>query len=63
MQEEWVMSSLARRMFEGYPAFRKSIYEYAPDSNGSKDYDALTDEVLQRLKMGSGLRVVKEVGK
>ena len=45
------------------PAFRKSIYEYAPDSNGSKDYDALTDEVLQRLKMGSGLRVVKEVGK
>lgn len=43
------------------PAFRKSIYEHAPDSHGSKDYDALTDEVLQRLQMSSALRVVKEV--
>jgi chromosome partitioning protein len=42
------------------PAFRKSIYEHAPDSHGSKDYDALTDEVLGRLKMDSVLRIVKE---
>lgn len=42
------------------PAFRKSIFEHAPDSHGSKDYDALTDEVLARLKMDSTLRVVKE---
>lgn len=41
------------------PAFRQSIYEHAPESNGSKDYDALTDEVLNRLSMNQ-LRVVKE---
>lgn len=42
------------------PAYRKSIYEHAPDSHGSKDYDALTEEVLQRLEMNNALRVVKE---
>lgn len=42
------------------PAFRKSIYEHAPESHGSKDYDALTEEVLTRLKMNGSLRVVKE---
>jgi chromosome partitioning protein len=42
------------------PAYRKSIYEHAPDSHGSKDYDALTEEVLQRLEMNGALRVVKE---
>jgi chromosome partitioning protein len=45
------------------PAYRKSIYEHAPDSHGSKDYDALTEEVLQRLEMNSALRVVKEVNR
>lgn len=40
------------------PAYRKSIYEHAPDSHGSKDYDALTDEVLGRLSMNANLRVV-----
>jgi chromosome partitioning protein len=43
------------------PAFRKSIYEHAPDSHGSKDYEALTDEMLSRLKMGSTLRAVEAV--
>jgi chromosome partitioning protein len=42
------------------PAYRKSIYEHAPESHGSKDYEALTEEVLQRLEMGGTLRVVKE---
>jgi chromosome partitioning protein len=42
------------------PAYRKSIYEHAPESHGSKDYDALTEEVLARLSMTSSLRVVKE---
>jgi len=42
------------------PALRKSIYEHAPESHGSKDYDALTDEILQKLKMTSTLRVVRE---
>ncbi len=45
------------------PAFRKSIYEHAPESHGSKDYDALTDEVLSRLSMNNVLRVVKEAVK
>lgn len=45
------------------PAYRKSIYEHAPESHGSKDYDALTEEVLQRLEMGSALRVVKEASR
>jgi chromosome partitioning protein len=45
------------------PAYRKSIYEHAPDSHGSKDYDALTEEVLQRLEMSSALRVVKEANR
>ena len=43
------------------PALRKSIYEHAPDSHGSKDYDALSEEVLQRLQMDGSLRLVKEV--
>lgn len=41
------------------PAYRKSIYEHAPDSHGSKDYVALTDEILHRLKMDNALRVVE----
>ena len=45
------------------PAYRKSIYEHAPDSHGSKDYDALTEEVLQKLEMSSTLRVVKEANR
>lgn len=45
------------------PAFRKSIYEHAPDSHGSKDYDALTEEALGRLKMSSGLRAVEAQAK
>lgn len=45
------------------PAFRESIYEHAPESNGSKDYEALTDEVLSRLSMNSHLRVVREAHK
>jgi chromosome partitioning protein len=43
------------------PAFRKSIYEHAPESHGSKDYDALNDEVLSRLKMDKPLQLVREV--
>jgi chromosome partitioning protein len=42
------------------PAFRKSIYEHAPSSHGSQDYDAFTDEVLERLDVKNKLRVVKE---
>lgn len=42
------------------PAFRQSIFEHAPESHGSKDYEALTDEALSRLTMNSALRVVKE---
>jgi chromosome partitioning protein len=45
------------------PAFRQSVYEHAPDSHGSKDYDSLTEEVLNRLSMGSTLRMVMEASK
>lgn len=30
------------------PLYGESIYEYAPDSNGAKDYEALSDEILNR---------------
>jgi chromosome partitioning protein len=33
------------------PAYKKSIYEHAPDSKGSENYLFLTDEVLERLKV------------
>lgn len=42
------------------PAFRKSIFEHAPESHGSKDYEAFTEEVLTRLRMTSALRVVAQ---
>lgn len=45
------------------PAFRQSVYEHAPESHGSKDYDSLTEEVLNRLSMNTTLRVVKEAAK
>jgi chromosome partitioning protein len=45
------------------PAFRKSIYEHAPDSHGSKDYEALTDEMLGRLKMNATIRAVEAQAK
>jgi chromosome partitioning protein len=35
------------------PALRQSIFEHAPDSFGSQDYENLTEEILTRLKMGS----------
>jgi chromosome partitioning protein len=35
------------------PAFRKTIYEHAPLSHGSEDYEALTEEVLERLAVRS----------
>jgi chromosome partitioning protein len=31
------------------PAYKKTIYEYAPRSNGAKDYDALTELVIDPL--------------
>jgi len=40
------------------PAFRLSIYEHAPKSAGSEDYENLTDEMLSRLSMSSHLQLV-----
>lgn len=42
------------------PAFRKTIFEHAPNSHGSEDYEALTEEVLDRLQIAGGIRLVKE---
>ncbi|MBC7947113.1 MAG: ParA family protein [Chitinophagaceae bacterium] len=33
------------------PAYKKSIYEHAPESKGSENYLFLTDEVLERLEV------------
>lgn len=41
------------------PAYRKTIFEHAPQSHGSTDYDALTDELLDRLNVRSPIRMVK----
>ncbi|MGB8508441.1 MAG: ParA family protein [Pyrinomonadaceae bacterium] len=45
------------------PSLRKSIYEHAPDSHGSKDYDALTEEALLKLKVHAKLSLVQESAK
>lgn len=42
------------------PAHRQTIFEHAPTSNGSTDYETLTDEVLERLQVRTHLQVVKE---
>ena len=42
------------------PAFRKTIFEHAPNSHGSADYEALTDEVLEKLDISTTMRLVKE---
>lgn len=36
-------------------AMRQSIFEYAPESNGAKDYRKLTDELLSRVGNGKEL--------
>ena len=30
------------------PLFSKDIINYAPDSNGAKDYQSLTEEIIER---------------
>lgn len=42
------------------PAFRKTIFEHAPNSHGTADYEALAEEVLERMQLTKPLRVVKE---
>lgn len=38
------------------PAYKKSIYEHAPDSKGSENYLYLTEEVIERLKVNEAQR-------
>lgn len=33
------------------PSFGRTIFEHAPDSNGARDYEAVADELLERLGM------------
>lgn len=44
------------------PAYMQTIYEHAPNSNGSVDYSSLTEEVLLRLNVNqkTNLHVVKK---
>lgn len=41
------------------PSYQESIYEHAPASNGARDYGALTDEIVQRLRLNQPLRLVQ----
>lgn len=45
------------------PAYKKSIYEHAPESKGSEDYLFLTDEVLERLNLAAEAPALKLVSK
>jgi chromosome partitioning protein len=45
------------------PAYKKSIYEHAPESKGSEDYLFLTDEVLERLDFSAEAPALKLVEK
>jgi chromosome partitioning protein len=45
------------------PAYKKSIYEHAPDSKGSEDYLFLTDEVLERFNLSDASSLLKLVTK
>lgn len=64
--QEWFPDALFQTVIrsnvklQSAPAFRMSIFEHAPNSYGSADYEAFTDEALDRLKIKSALRVVKE---
>lgn len=40
------------------PAYKSTIYEHAPTSHGSEDYEALTEEVLEKLAVKK-LKAVK----
>jgi chromosome partitioning protein len=50
----------ANTKLQSAPAYRKSIYEHAPNSAGASDYDGLCDEILERLQINQSLRLVKE---
>ena len=42
------------------PAYRLSIYEHAPKSPGSEDYENLTEEILSKLSMVAHLKLVEK---
>jgi chromosome partitioning protein len=45
------------------PAYKKSIYEHAPESKGSEDYLFLTDEILERLEIPDATSPLKLISK
>lgn len=44
------------------PSLKKTIYEHDPNSYGADDYFDLTEEVLERLKIKTNLRVIDAAG-
>lgn len=42
-----------------FPAHHQCIFEYAPSSYGSVDYQALKSEILEKLSVTDGLRLIK----
>lgn len=43
------------------PAYRQTIFEHAPTSHGTADYDGVTDEVITRMKIKPHLKIVREL--
>ena len=43
------------------PSFGRTIFEHAPDSNGARDYEAVADELLERLGMAKPVTAAEPV--
>lgn len=41
------------------PAYRRTIFEHAPDSHGASDYEALAEELLERLDVRAPLHLIQ----
>ncbi len=41
------------------PAYRKTIFEHAPSSHGSEDYEALTEEIIEKLNIKSQIKAIR----
>ena len=44
------------------PLMGKDIFSYAPECNGAKDYEALTDEIIKRMEKDDAIFFFKEFG-
>lgn len=53
-EKQLLKSSIRRNVaLEEAPSLKQSIFEYAPDSNGAEDYENLTSELIDRIKINT----------